>query len=72
MQKVSDMRKRQIPCHLPTTPMGGTYSATSWDATIGQAPSQEGPALVITTDAVKQLATQIKEQKGEKVREIET
>lgn len=46
--------------------MGASHSV-SWDASVGRDAS-EGPLLVITAEALKQLTSQIKEQHEAKVR----
>lgn len=45
--------------------MGASHSV-SWDASAGQG-SRDGPVLVITADALKQLSSKIEQQKGEEV-----
>ena len=65
-----DKRHAHTDCHLPTTRVDGMGSShsVSFDGSISRSPN-EGPVLVITTEALKQLNSQISETKREEVRD---
>lgn len=48
--------------------MGASHSV-SWDASASRG-GRDGPVLVITADALKQLTSQMEEQKGEQVSQM--